>query len=154
MRAEDFVGTWRGCGQDYVARDGTVSRSSVVPHPTDETHPSRIVYTTHGTVIVLTTRAGRDPLGPRYAMGDVSGASTEQKAALAEGVVAYAGRYEVDGPRVLHHMDIAFLPDWVGQTNVRVYEFVGDRLILATPADAQGGVRRIHWQRVSGEAKR
>jgi hypothetical protein len=78
----------------------------------------------------------------------MSSAPVEQKAEAANGVIAYAGTYEVDGERVLHHVKVAFLPDWVGTTNVRVYEFTGNRLILATPADAQGGVRRIHWQRM------
>ena len=147
-KAQDFVGTYRGCGMDYLAKDGTVSQSSVVANPTDASHPSRIVYTQDGTVMVLTTPPDRKPFGAKFLAGDVTGAPVEQRAEAANGVIAYAGRYEVDGDRVLHHVQVAFLPDWVGTTNVRVYRFEGNRLILSTPPDAQGGVRRIHWQRM------
>jgi hypothetical protein len=148
MKAEDFVGTWRACGTDYRAKDGTITQSTVTDNPTDASHPGRIVYTADGTVIVLTTPANRRKFGGQFASGDLSSAPVEQRAEAANGVIAYAGHYEVDGERVLHLVEIAFLPDWVGTTNVRVYRFEGRRLILSTPPDAQGGVRRIHWQRV------
>jgi hypothetical protein len=146
MNAKDFVGTYRGRGQDYVARDGTVSRIT-------RTEPAaRLVYTADGTVIVVSTRADR-PLLPSHVSGnDFSGATPEEKASAADGSVAYAGRYEVQGDRVLHHVEVSLFPNWVGTTNVRGYQWNGNMLILSTPPDAEGGVRRIHWERTIGGA--
>jgi len=63
-------------------------------------------------------------------------------------VVAYAGRYEVKGDKVCHHIDVSFFPNWVGGANVRNYKFEGKILILTTQPDADGAVERIYWERV------
>ncbi len=146
MKAEDFVGTYRGRGHDQVARDGTVSKLA-------SGGDGRLVYTADGTVIVMSTRAGRKRRPASVSGNDLSGATMEEKAATAEGVVAYAGHYEVKGDQVLHHVEVSFFPNWVGTTNVRRFRWQGNMLILSTPPDAQGAVRRIHWEKMTGARK-
>jgi hypothetical protein len=147
VKAEDFVGTYRGRGQDQVTRDGTVSNLT-------SGGEGRLVYTADGTVMVISTRTARKPLPASVSGNDLSGATMEEKATTAEGVVAYAGHYEVKGEQVLHHVEVSFFPNWVGTTNVRKFQWQGKLLILSTPPDAQGTVRRIHWEKMTGGGKR
>jgi hypothetical protein len=137
LKAEDLVGTYVGRGQDYVAKDGTVT--------TPGTRPSaRIVYTKEGLVIVVSTPAER----PNVNAGDAGAASLEEKARMAEGVIAYAGRYEVKGDKVYHNIEVSFFPNWVGRAVVRTPSFEGDLLTLTTEPDERGGTQRIYWERV------
>ena len=48
------------------------------------------------------------------------------------GYIAYFGTYEVapDGGSVIHHVEGALNPDWVGGQQVRTLRFDGDRLVL------------------------
>ena len=73
----------------------------------------------------------------------------QQKALMAEGVVAYAGRYDMKDGKVRHHIEVSFFPDLVGRTVVRTPSFEGNRLTLTTDPDDEGGVQHIYWERVS-----
>jgi hypothetical protein len=143
VKAEDFVGTYEGRGQQYVAADGMVTPVGEKPAT------ARLVYAADGTVIVISTPAGRARLPGRVSGNDWSGATAAEKAAATDGVVAYAGRYEVQADRVLHHVEISFFPNWVGTTNVRLFQWNGRMLTLSTPPDASGGIRRILWEKVA-----
>src|SRR3989304_4253297 len=139
MNAQDLVGVYVGRGQDYTAKDGTVSRP---PGGTS----ARIVYTREGLVIAVSTPAAdRERTG---AKGPAQ-ATMEQKARMAEGVVAYAGRYDMKDGKVRHHIEVSFFPDLVGRTLLRTPSFERNRLTLTAEPDEQGGVQRIYWERVS-----
>jgi len=139
MNAQDLVGVYVGRGQDYVTRDGQVSRPAAGTS-------ARIVYTPEGLVIAVST-----PAANRASTGAKSpaDASLQQKALMVEGVVAYAGRYDMKDGKVRHHIEVSFFPDLVGRTVVRTPSFEGNRLTLTTDPDEQGGVQHIHWERVS-----
>jgi len=140
LKAEDLIGVYVGRGQDYLARDGTVVKAPDRPGP----YPSRIAYTKEGVVIVVSTPSDR----ARVDAKDLSRATLEEKARLAEGVVAYAGRYEIKGDTVIHHIEVSFFPNLVGRANVRTPTFQGKLLTLTTEPDDEGGVQRIYWERV------
>jgi hypothetical protein len=102
------------------------------------------VYTKEGMVIVVSTPAGRAKVDAK----DPSQATLEEKARMADGVVAYAGRYEIKGDEVIHHIEVSFFPNLVGRANVRKPTLQGKLLILTTEPDEKGGVERIYWERV------
>jgi len=52
---------------------------------------------------------------------------------------AYTGRYEVSGAEVVHHVDTAWNPNWVGTEQQRTFELDGDTLILRTPPISSDG---------------
>ena len=54
---------------------------------------------------------------------------------------SYAGRYEFLGDRVVHHIEIALIPDWVGRTLERLVDLDGARLILSTLSTTRGRKR-------------
>jgi hypothetical protein len=64
---------------------------------------------------------------------------------------AYCGRFEVRGNRVVHHVEVASLPQWCGIDQERIFKIDGDRLILETPPlaiNAQAPTGYLIWERV------
>ncbi|HEU4430072.1 MAG TPA: lipocalin-like domain-containing protein [Myxococcota bacterium] len=64
---------------------------------------------------------------------------------------AYCGRFEVKGERVIHHVEVASLPQWCGIDQERVFKIDGTRLILETPPltiNAQAPTAYLIWERV------
>lgn len=140
VKAEDLVGTYIGRGQDYIDKDGKVSK----PELRGGAYPSRIVYTKEGLVIVVSTPDGR----PKVKARDVTEASKEELAQMGEGVVAYAGRYEMKDGKVHHNIEVSFFPNWVGRANIRTPTFNGNLLTLTAEPDEDGGRLRIYWEKV------
>jgi hypothetical protein len=65
--------------------------------------------------------------------------------------VAYAGTYEIDDEKVIHHLDLSLMPNWTGQDFVRTYELNGDQITLTTPPvliDGRMQVGSLTWQRI------
>lgn len=88
---------------------------------------------------------------PPLRTGTLAAASAEQRAAAAAGYLSYGGSYVVDGNRVVHYVDTALFPDWIGGEQVRLIDWNGDELILSTlPETTTGGrtvVNRLRWRR-------
>jgi hypothetical protein len=106
-----------------------------------------IVYGADGTVSVNFMRPGR----PLWL--DEEHPPETALAAAARGYGGYAGRWEIDEGRalVLHHVDVALIPDRVGATLVRSYSFAGSLLTLSPPpfGVGAGATRRILvWERL------
>jgi len=141
MRAEDLVGAWRELGRETVAADG-----SITP---DIPRTSQIMYTPDGFMGVVNTPANRARVGATSNPMSLDGISAEERAAAAEGVVAYTGRYEIDGDVVRHMIYSALNPNLVGTTQLRRATISGEDLTLASLPDAKGNSFRIRWRRAS-----
>lgn len=65
--------------------------------------------------------------------------------------LSYAGDFVVDGKHVIHNVDIASQPFFVGQNLRRVISFDGDQLTLKSEVDNLNGieipVQTLVWQR-------
>jgi hypothetical protein len=48
-------------------------------------------------------------------------------------MIAYTGRWRVEGDRVVTRVEAAWQPAWVGTDQIRQFTFDGDKLILASP---------------------
>jgi len=140
MRSEDLVGAWRELGREFVAADGSIKP--------DVPRTSQIMYTADGYMGVVNTPAGRTRLKQAGQM-NLDTASEAERAQAALGVVAYTGRYEVDGDVVKHHIYSALHPDLPGTTQLRRATLSGDDLTLASLPDANGNSFRIRWRRAS-----
>jgi hypothetical protein len=79
----------------------------------------------------------------------LDGIPAVERAAAAEGVVAYSGRYEVKGDIVQHMIHSSLNPNLVGSTQIRRVTLNGDDLTLATLPDAKGNYFRIRWRRAA-----
>lgn len=118
-----------------------------VRHPYGREATGYIIYTADGRMSATLMAGDRVPFGTEFGRGD----GREAKAAAFETYLSYAGRYEFPGDRVIHHVEVALIPDWVGTTLVRLAQFEGEHLILSTEADARGRVTVIIWERVASE---
>ena len=135
MKAEDLIGTWRSAGHEIAAKDGSVSYP-FGPGP----HQGQIVYHPNGTVCVLVIRTDPQNLG--------KGKTAEERAAALDRTTGYMGRWEIKGDSVIHKVQVALNPAWVGTAQERQATLDGDRLTLSPPADDKGARARITWQRV------
>ena len=131
---EQLIGAWRSGGSDLLHPDGTVSH---VMHP----RPGRIMYTACGHMCVVSGFADGVPNQEPAQLTDA------QKAAAAEACVAYSGRWELDGEQLLHTIDVAIFPAWIGSTRVRFPSIEGNRMTYRTLPDAAGNTPRIYWLR-------
>lgn len=140
--AEDqLVGTWK-----------LVSASSeVAGEPPENPYGVRpsgvLIYTAEGQMVVVHSNERRQPLS----VDDRAAAPVEERASAFATHSSYAGRYELRGDRVVHNVEIASVPNWVGQQLLRDFKLDGDKLTLSTPPIAYRGRRRtftLTWQRV------
>ena len=88
------------------------------------------------------------PERPRVESGD---GNAQQVRAAYLGYIAYFGTYEVapDGRSVVHHVEGALNPAWVGGDQVRQLRFDGDRLVLSADVRKSGQVvtHVLTWER-------
>jgi hypothetical protein len=137
----DLIGTWKLV--DWTASvDGTVTR------PFRGRVAGLLTYTVDGWMWATLQRTDRSPLGT----GTLAAATAEQRAAAANGYLSYAGRYSTNGgDRIVHHVEVSLFPDWVGEDQVRLIDWVDGDLVLSTPPEASAGgrtvVNRLQWTR-------
>ena len=135
-----FLGTWRLVSVETREADGSVFRRG--------RRIGYIIYSEDGYMSVAFMKEGR----PKFASGDIRGGTVEEKVAAVEGYVSYSGRYEVEGDRVIHHIEVSLFPNWIGASQERAFEFEGDRLTLSTPLMLVGGRQlstHLIWERAA-----
>jgi hypothetical protein len=129
--ANPLLGTWRLVSMAYLDEAG-----NVLGYPFGEQASGYIMYAPDGHMAVLITSADR------------RGSDGEQ---AAETCLAYAGPYDYQGDRVIHHLRVSLDPSESGAERIRFVALAGDRLTLTSPpAPWRDGTRttRIVWERV------
>ena len=140
MTRDDIVGVYRTLGEDTVNADSTVA--------SDNARTAQIMYSPDGYMAVVSMPNGRK-LAARTSGGpDLNAATPEERADAANGMVCYAGHYELKDGVLHHHVEMALNPNAVGQTIVRRVELKGTDLTLSSVPAADGSYRRIRWRRV------
>lgn len=138
---DDFIGTWVLVSCEHRLDDGSKT------YPLGPRTKGLLVYTAEGYM----TGALMDPDRKSFKKGDLFGGTDEEKAMAATGYVHYAGKFEVEPTRVLHHVEISLFPNWVGSIQQRFYRFYdGDKLDLHTNVFVSQGVRQsahLIWRR-------
>ncbi|HXM78991.1 MAG TPA: lipocalin-like domain-containing protein [Thermoanaerobaculia bacterium] len=106
-----------------------------------------LVYTASGHVSVNFMRRSRPPWRSEESPTD------SERAIAAAGYGAYAGRFTLHAEEgfVLHHVEVALIPNRVGRDLKRFYSFSGDLLTLRPPPLVRAGVpveRTLAWRRI------
>jgi len=142
-KATPFIGVWKLVSFIMHGRDGETA------HLLGEDAKGMIVYHECGYMSAQLS----NPSVPKFANDNQwLGAPEEIKAAF-EGFVSYYGTYSINekSKTVSHHLEVSLFPNWVGQDQVRLYDFSGDRLTLSTDSIRIGDkewTAVLVWKRV------
>jgi Lipocalin-like domain len=142
-QAKSIVGTWKVTS--YIREEIPSGAKSDVMGA----HPSGYInYGADGRMMVVIVGSDR-----KKPVGAV--ATPEEAEALIRSLIAYAGAYTVDGEAktVTHHIDVSWDESRTGESYVRTYKLVGDRLTLTTlpskdPATGKKTVRTLIFERL------
>jgi lipocalin-like protein len=131
-----LVGTWRLVSWQVITENQS-------PQDLFGAHPKGyLVLTREGRSIVLTTAENR-----RAGMGD------SERAALHKSMLAYSGRYRIEGRDFITVVDISWNEEWNGTEQRRHFRLEGDKLLIESAAapsilfPGKTDFRRIVWER-------
>jgi hypothetical protein len=123
MRADDdelrqkIVGVWKLVSVVYEDQ-ATKERTPVLGE-----HPrGRQIATANGQWVAVVTADGR-PIPKTDA----------ERARALQTMIAYTGRYRVEGGKVITKVEAAWNEAWVGGEQTRFVRFEGDRLLIESP---------------------
>jgi Lipocalin-like domain len=147
VRAEDgpLVGNWRL--KSFVREVGEAGTGSSDRYDQMGAHPDGYInYSPDGRMFVFFVSADQ----PRPT-GDVP--TDPERILLHKSMLAYGGSYLVDGPMVIHHVDIAWNGARLGSDQVRYFTISGNMLTLKTapnksPVDGREGVGVLVFEKV------
>jgi hypothetical protein len=115
--AKSLLGTWRLLSYEVEAQASGEKIPVMGARPTGS-----VSFLPEGRVYFILTGEGRKPA-----------ATDAERAALLGTLVAYTGRYTIEGDRWATDVDVAWNPEWVGTRQVRTFKVEGDRLVVLTP---------------------
>jgi hypothetical protein len=134
--ADILIGTWTLVSWQVIVENEP-------PQNVFGSHPKGfLILTREGRSIVLTTAENR-----RGGMGDT------ERAALHKSMLAYSGKYRVEGNDLITVVDVSWNEDWNGTEQRRHFRIAGDKLFIeSAPAPSilfpgKTDFRRIVWER-------
>jgi hypothetical protein len=141
-----LIGVWKlisGVSRDRITGE--------VRYPWGEHPVGRLSYDEAGHVFAQLMNPNRASVGgmsDRGAAAAIGSASAADMREMLTGFNSYFGTFDVDVPSrtVIHHLQSALIPSWVGTDQRRQYEFSGrDELIILNTAG--GADYRLVWHR-------
>jgi hypothetical protein len=111
-----IIGTWRLTSFTERNLD-----TCAISYPFGEAARALVIYEPNGYVATIFTRSDRQPpLAPQ---------ATDQEAVrLYRSMIAFAGRYEVSGNRLIYRPEVSWNEAWNGTEQEREIEVTEDRL--------------------------
>jgi hypothetical protein len=115
--AKQLVGTWKVTSLVSKFVDGPTI-DTFGPNP-----KGRLVLTSDGHWIVIITKADRTPAK-----------NSEEKAALLDTMLAYSGKYTIEGDRITTRVDMSWHEIFTGDRQIltRFFSVEGDKLVIRT----------------------
>ena len=137
----DITGRWDIISWEQLFDDG---RREL---PMGENLEGFIRYCADGDMVCMIGRADR----PNFETGGQWNADDREKASAYNSMLAYAGRFTLEGDSVTHHVDISMFPNWKGGQQKRTFQLQEDgslaltaRLERDTP---QARTAKLLWRR-------
>jgi hypothetical protein len=137
-KSAELVGTWKLVSASSVTSNGQRNETPYGVGPT-----GFLTYFEDGRMTSLISYGGRKPL---RAIPQV-----QEQAEAFKTFLAYAGRYTFSEDKVIHHVEVSSIQNYVGKDLVRSIRFQGDQIILVTPPTlVNGSIQSIEliWQRL------
>ena len=133
-----LVGSWRLVSYKRVLDDGP-PQNGLGEHP-----KGFVILTPEGRAVLLTTADGR-----KAATND------PERAQLWKSMVAYTGKYRVEGGDFITSVDVSWNEEWNGTEQRRHFKIEGDKLILTTsPAPSPIYPGKTYYAKVVFERER
>ena len=137
-----LVGSWKLIS--FHSKDS----SGQTAYPFGKDAQGRLIYEPNGRMAVQLM----DPNRPGFTSDDPLVTSEAEVRAAFNGYTAYYGTYSVnpDDQTIVHRIEAALLPNWVGTDQRRDFEFDGKYLTLKGPLLLGGvqGVVSLVWERL------
>jgi hypothetical protein len=136
-------------------REGVVGAWSLVTFDTDEGNGASkprfgqdpvgyLLYTADGHMAAVLAGTHR----PEMKSPSGSSSTEEQRTHSLANFLAYAGRYDIRGDRVFHHVDVSVFTNLMGTTLERQFKIEGDVLTIRTvPPEIWGSSNILVWKR-------
>jgi hypothetical protein len=143
-RKNPLTGTWRLKSCEVR----TTTPANEVTYPFGRDAKGYLIMTPDGYWSVSIMSVNR----PQFSSGDVLEGTTQEKVSAAEGYLSYAGRYDIQGNKIVVHTEVSFFPNWVGSDQERFFEHRGNTLELgSSPLLVHGRQQTPHliWERAS-----
>lgn len=143
LQAERLIGTWT-LEAFEVHRPG-----AEILHPMGADALGRLSYGADGRMTAMLSRSDRSALSvPR--LEAYGRAPVEEKADAFDSFMAYAGRYSLEDGAVVHHVELASVPNIVGAHQRREANFEGETLVLRYTVTSSRGTRTniLRWRRL------
>lgn len=144
-----LLGSWRLESWVIAYSDGRPNH-----YPFGESPEGSLLYTPQGRMLASIARGDRQALSVAVPQR----ADVAEKAAAFDSFFSYGGRFYIDGDSVVHQVDIAMNPNFVGTEQRRQLHFEGDRLTLSARETLSENeetrlvrTHRLSWRAVSGE---
>jgi hypothetical protein len=138
-KAAELVGTWK-----LVSASSVTSKGKRDEAPYGAAPVGFLSYSQDGRVTAFICHDGRKLLG---AIPQV-----EEQAEAFKTFFAYSGRYTLGDHKVIHHIEICSIQNYVGKDLIRSVKFQGDQIVLVTPPTTVNGTIQsveLIWQRLS-----
>jgi hypothetical protein len=140
--SQSLVGTWKLISDKQVKADGS-STDLYGPAPLGQ-----LIYDAHGYMSVHLLMPGLTKCGTQ----DRRKCPDSAARSAFDNYLGYWGRFKISGggKSVMHIIEGASVPDWIGTSQERFFELSGDRLTLTTPLQQIAGVESktvLVWSR-------
>jgi hypothetical protein len=135
---EGVVGAWSLASFDTDERDGS-SKPRFGQDPV-----GYLLYTSDGHMAAVLAGTHR----PELKSPSGSSSTEEQRTLALANFLAYAGRYDIRGDRVFHHVEVSVFTNLMGTTLERRFKIEGDVLTIRTvPPEIWGSSNILVWKR-------
>ncbi|MFE8599440.1 lipocalin-like domain-containing protein [Archangium violaceum] len=141
MMREAMIGTWKLLSLDVIRGEQRRPLWGEAP-------VGQLIYAGDGRMAAEIMATDRR----LWTNPDVLRASVDERAEALASYISYAGRWELEGGTVSHHIEVCVVPNWVGTRQTRRVMFSGDNLTLSTePILIDGGVQviEVRWRRAA-----
>jgi hypothetical protein len=133
---DNLTGTWKLISWQVIV-DNEPPQNVFGAHP-----KGFLILTREGRIMVVTTAEDRR-----------GGIRDAERAALHKSMLAYSGKYRVEGNDLITTVDVSWNEEWNGSEHRRHYRMEGDKLFIeSAPAPSivfpgKTDFRRIVWER-------
>jgi hypothetical protein len=139
---DSVVGTWK-----LLSVRATTEKDSVGKPILGQNPSGLLTYTADGRMMAIISDDGRKPLS----IADRVAAPASERAEAYSTFMAYAGRYTFTCDKVVSHVEVASLQNWVNTDQTRFVTVQGNRMrVRNTPMLRAGVVVNIEsvWERL------